>query len=201
MSDSAYQTDPDGFPITTCRRCHGTGTYPSSRWGGRCLNCSGAGLTHPAGTVAQLAAQWRNEHHAMTHITPAVHYAYTETGTRSEWDRVQPGDQIRLHNEPWRTVATVRPTARIVGQTYIGEDPGWLRAVTLETVITFDDGTTVTSRGEQWHRRVDRDKAEARQAELVGQAVKAYERTLKTRVTRAAKVGHPNVSPSTNAAI
>lgn len=183
-----YKTDRDGFPIETCGRCAGTGTYPSSAWNGVCLGCNGAGIGWPAGKVQQLAATWHTERHAMANVTPSVRYSWTEAGERTQGDGLAVGDQIRLDDEPWRTVAAIRPTAAIVGQTFIGAEPGpvWLLGVTLETVVTFDDGSTVTSHGEQWRRRIDQDKAKARRAELVAQAVKAYERLLKTRTTRAA---------------
>lgn len=181
-----YATDGYGFPIETCGRCGGTGRYPSIAWDGVCLACQGPGVTHPAGKVAELAGRWRAEYAAMRSVTPAVHYDYEETGERTSWPPVQVGDQIRLNDEPWRTVAAVRPTARIVGEKYIGWPVGWLRGVTLETVLTFTDGSTVITRGELWSRRVDKEAADARRAELVSQAVKAYERLLKTRVTRQA---------------
>lgn len=185
MSD--YRTDKDGFPIEPCGRCAGTGTYPSAAWNGVCLGCNGSGFAYPKGKVSELAAQWANEHYALTHVTPAVHYDYAQDGTRTEWDRVQPGDQIRLHDEDWRTVAAVRPTARMVGETYIGADANRaLRAVTVMTHITFTNGMTIQTHGEQWRRRSNQDTANARRAELVAQAVKAYERLLKTRTTRAA---------------
>lgn len=181
-----YKIDRDGFPIEACGRCGGTGTYPSSAWNGVCLGCSGQCYTWPAGKVAQLAATWLSERTAMATVTPAVRYSYTEDGVRTQGAGVAVGDQIRLNDEEWRTVAAVRATALVVGQTFIGLTPGYLAGVTLQTVITFADGSTVTSRGEQWSRRIDQDKAKARRAELVAQAVKAYERLLKTRATRAA---------------
>ena len=184
---STYSTDKAGFPIETCWRCAGNGTYPSSAWNGICLACDGQTVTYPKGKVAQLAMQWHNDHHVMTHVTPAVHYDYAEDGTATAWEPVRPGDQIRLHDEEWRTVAAVRRTAHVVGQTFIGLTPGRLAGITLETIITFADGSTVTSRGEQWRRRLDQDKATARRADLVAQAVKAYERLLKTRATNQAK--------------
>lgn len=186
--NTAIVTDRDGFPVATCGRCTGTGRYPSSAWNGVCLECNGPGMVFPTKAVRALADQWRNEFHLMSHVAPAatLTIGHDDAITRTP-PPVNPGDRIRTGNQPYRTVTAVRPTARICGSGYVGPEGNQrLVALTLLTVITFDDGTTAEAFGNEWDRDYDWAAAVARRVELAAAAVASYEKYLAGAPARSA---------------
>lgn len=129
-----------GFPIVTCRRCAGTGSFgPSSIQGGRCFDCGGTGAHVRRGKAA---AAWG---------------AFVEAGRafhRPTGDAIEVGDRIRVaKSDALRTVAAIEWELQIgrssgaSTQGTVGGDRPWVTCSHLSIVITltFEDGSTSTT--------------------------------------------------------
>jgi hypothetical protein len=183
------RTDTAGFPLESCGRCGGSGTYPSSAWNGVCLDCNGDGWMYPVGKVAKLAAEWSTIRAAATTVVLTARRDYAVDGTSTLTTDVQAGDQVRVAtNTEWRTIAAVTVTDEVRGTVRVGVgDTQRLLCETLATTVEFTNGDVITvDTAVQWKRRLT-PEVQARLDALVPQATKAYATLLKGRITRAAK--------------
>ncbi len=196
MTETPYLTNRDGFPLELCPRCGGTGNLPHHRnvFGGQCFGCRGKKYAYPRGKAAALAVEYyeartralRTTLGAYLKVDPAYCGAditisaplpapAATIGTITT--KAQPGDKIEVDGE-WRTIAAIDVTERIVGIANIGRAV----TVTLETIVTFTDGTTTRGYNVLVNRASSPALAELRDR-LAGEARTAYEKKL----ARAAK--------------
>lgn len=181
---TTYEVDRDGFPIKPCRRCSGTGVINGYRHvlNGVCFGCSGNRYAPLTKAVAELAAQYRTAVRNATRCTMATWVTFNADGTRTHRNGVEAGDRIKFgKDDPWRTVAAIRPTRRVIGYGIVGVDPtSRYSSMTLETHITFDDGETVTGWGIEWRRLANqaalRELRDQLAAEAVASLPKKYRR-------------------------
>jgi len=184
-----YRTDRNGFPVEQCHRCLGEGKLRAfSLQGGNCFKCGGTGWVHPR-TVADFADRYINAVRAARAVSMGTYVTVNPDGSREYRTGPQVGDQVRdeycsrkpaAERGPWRTIVAVRTTARLVGGGYDGDR----EFLTLEVMVTLDDGTVVRGWGQVWERRPDTEALAALREDLAAQARAAYERTLKRRRSR-----------------
>lgn len=178
-----YETDRDGFPIVTCSKCGGAKTIRgfSHVLNGVCFKCGGAGAMHLTRKVAELASRYRNAVRSATTCSMTAWVAIAADGSREYVNGVEVGDRVRADKgEPWRTVTAVKPTRRVIGHGIVGAgDSARFVSMTLETLITFDDGETITGWGIQWKREPNREQLAELRDKLVGEAVASLPRRYK----------------------
>ncbi len=182
-----YPRDANGFPLETCGRCGGCGQYSFNALDGtRCYGCGGTGKRHPAGVVAKLAGEWRVIIRAAREVNTA---AYRDVATGEVTCDLRAGDQVahQGRGQEWRTVAGVEITDTVVGGCRMGVDANGemiLRTQTLETWITFADGTRERG-GYLLRRRPDVEALRPVRDDLAARARTAYEALLARRARRA----------------
>lgn len=179
-----FRISRNGFPLEVCRRCGGNRRLPqhSPVLNGVCFSCKGTGYGYPAGKPTKLAHEWRDIFENAATVCLTTHVTVNPDGSRTVETPVRVGDIVRPHkSEPWRTVAAVRVTRRVVGWALGADDE--FRRFRLETLVTFTDGTTEQGWGVQWQRQVPGDLLAVRDR-LAAQACDAYRRTLARRAAR-----------------
>lgn len=157
-----YKLDTLGFPATDCTKCVGNGDIPaySHNHRGVCFRCGGSGLTYPTKKIGNEAERRHHQLKAAMSISGSTDITYNRTTGEITYSRSQftPGLIVR-HEQykrgpkgqripcgEWRTVATYRRTARIIGGWRAGETEGW----TLEGIATFTDGTRQLIWAQNW---------------------------------------------------
>lgn len=126
-----------GFPIVTCRRCGGTGSFgPKSIQGGTCFDCAGGGLVIKPGKAE---AAWLEFVKARKEQRNAIASA------------LQVGDRVQLvRKAPLRTIAGVEWIMLGRGCGYgtqgVEGSPRYIEThyVAIDIVVTFTDGGTRT---------------------------------------------------------
>ncbi|MEV7684287.1 hypothetical protein AB0O64_38025, partial [Streptomyces sp. NPDC088341] len=152
-----FPTARNGFPVESCRRCRGMGRLPefSHTMNGVCRACGGSGYDYPAGKPKKLYGEWADHLAEAAVVMMGTWHQVAADNTRAVTTPVRVGDIVRRDkSEPWRTVTAVRVTRRVTGWG-LGERE--FRSMKLETVVTFDDGTTYRGWGEQWQRQLTAD--------------------------------------------
>lgn len=176
-----FLTDKAGFLVETCTRCDGHGRIDAygNVYGGVCFGCGGAGARHPKGKVGQLAADYANAVRAARTTILSTWVTIAADGTRTYDTAASVGDQVRLHNDqPWRTVAEIRHTRRMIGWGTVGDRMDHIK---LENWVTFTNGDVERCGGMLWKRRPNADALTALRLGLVAQAQDAYRKLLARR--------------------
>lgn len=119
-----------GFPIQTCSRCGGSGSYSyCTMYGDRCFKCSGTGVVHTA-RAARAYADWQDALRRQCRPTVAD---------------LAVGDVVRQSKgDAWRTVTGLEQTDRWAGKSLVD---GQQVVTAWFMVVSFDDGSTDTWSG------------------------------------------------------
>lgn len=156
---ATYEVDLDGFPVKTCPRCGGAKTINAYRrvFNGVCFGCDGSGLVSLNRRSAQLGAQYRKAVRSAAGCCLGTWVHIAVDGSRIYTNGVEVGDRVRAKaGQPWRTVTAVQVTRHVIGYCMVGaEESQRLVNLTLNVMVTFDDGETVSGYTISWEREPD----------------------------------------------